>query len=276
MRKSLVVLVVVLLACTLAVVAGCGGSKTESQSDAQKILKQSQDKMSEVETVKVTGKMVIGTPGAEVKQETADLSMEAKMVTPDEIEGHMVITESTGAKTDVYMSQGYVYTNDPATGWYKQKADEAGTSSTMMSPQDLEELSKYAENVTMTETGDEYKLTFDVGSEYFEKAMAAQYGDESTQTIPGSKELEEMMKSLIKGIEMSVTYTIDKSTMLARSADIKMTMKDAPMMGDVSIAMDLNFSDYGAPVEVALPAEAQSAQEVTPGTAMPSIPGLGI
>jgi uncharacterized protein involved in high-affinity Fe2+ transport len=275
MRKGLIVLLVVLLACAVALAAGCG-EKKETKSDAQKILEQSQQKMSAVDSLKMTGSMVIKTPGAETKEETVDLSMEAKMVSPEDVEGHMVMKDSSGAQTDVYMSGGYVYTNDPASGWYKQKMDAAGgVSSGMMTPKDLEELNKYAENITMTETGNEYKLSFDIGPEYFEKALGAST-DQSTQTTPGSKELEEMMKSLIKGIQMSLTYTIDKSTMLAKSAKINMTMKDAPMMGDISIAMDMAFSDYNAPVQVALPEEAKSAKEVEPGTAMPTIPGLGI
>lgn len=275
MRKGLIVLLVVLLACAVALAAGCG-SKKETKSDAQKILEQSQEKMSAVDSLKMTGSMVVNTPGAETKQETAELSMDVKMISPEDVEGHMVVKGSDGEQTDVYVSGGYVYTKDPASGWYKQKADEFGSmSSGMMTPKDLEELNKYAENITMTESGNEYKLSFDIGPEYFEKALGATT-DQTTQTVPGSKEIEEMMKSLIKGIQMSLTYTIDKSTMLAGSAKLKVTMKDVPMMGDLSIAMDMTFSDYNAPVQVALPEEAKSAKEIEPGTAMPSIPGLGI
>ena len=88
------------------------------------------------------------------------------------------------------------------------------------------------------------------------------------------------MKDMFKGLKMGVVYKIDRNTMLADSASVTMSMKNAPIIGDMSIDMTVTFTDYNVPVTITLPPEAQNAPEVQPNASgvpsIPSIPGLGL
>jgi uncharacterized protein YdeI (BOF family) len=286
MKKAVIVSLAVLL-IGAAVAAGCGGKSTKTASSpAQKVLADSQAKMQEIQTVKLAGKAVVLTPQSEVKEESFDFTADMKLVSKDDVEMHMVAKDSTGKPTDVYMVGGYIYTNDPTTGWTKQKAESStsgSVSGSLMSPTGLTELSKYATNMKMvTDPSGKYVVSFDVGPKFFEQVInqAAQAGNTQTSTPStedqkAAEQLAQTMKDMMAGIQMGVVYKIDKSTLLADSSTIKMSLKGAPIVGDMSADMNVNFSDYNAPVTITLPPEAQNAREVQPGpSGIPSIPGL--
>jgi hypothetical protein len=278
--------------CTLAgllviavIAAGCGGkSKTaKPSSKAQDVLARNQKKMQDVKSLKMTGKATVLTPQSETKEESVTYQGEMAMVGNNEVEMHMVVTESSGEKSEVYVVGGYVYNFDPARGWTKQKVAAGSAEANLMTPTGISGLSKYAENMKLgASSGAKYVLTFGVGSRLFEQIFE-QATDSSSSTAPSSKaeqQLMESMKDMFKGLKMDVVYKIDKNTMLADSASVTMSMKGAPIIGDMSLDMTVTFTDYNVPVSITLPPEAQNAPEVEPSASgvpsIPSIPGLGL
>ena len=278
--------------CTLAgllviavIAAGCGGKSKTAQpsSKAQDVLARNQKKMQAVKSLKKTGKATVLTPQSETKEESVTYQGEMAMVGNNEVEMHMVVTESSGEKSEVYVVGGYVYNFDPARGWTKQKVAAGSAEANLMTPTGISGLSKYAENMKLgASSGAKYVLTFGVGSRLFEQIFE-QATDSSSSTAPSSKaeqQLMESMKDMFKGLKMDVVYKIDKNTMLADSASVTMSMKGAPIIGDMSLDMTVTFTDYNVPVSITLPPEAQNAPEVEPSASgvpsIPSIPGLGL
>ena len=286
MKKVVIVSLAVLMIGAI-IAAGCGSKATKSASSpAQQVLEKSQAKMQDVQTVKITGKANVLTPQSEVKKESYDFDASMKIISKDDVEMQMVAKDSAGKTTAVYMLGGYVYTNDPTTGWTKQKAQSSGNAtSSLLSPSGITELSKYATNMKLEPVqGGAYTVSFDVGSKYFQLLSdQATAGTDTGSTSPSgedqkaAQQLAQTMKDMMTGIQMGVVYKIDKNSMLAQSSTINMSMKGAPIVGDMTADMTANFSDYNAPVTVTLPPEAQNAREVQPGpSGIPSIPGLGL
>lgn len=286
MKKVVIVSLAVLMIGAI-IAAGCGSKATKSASSpAQQVLEKSQAKMQDVQTVKITGKANVLTPQSEVKKESYNFDASMKIISKDDVEMQMVAKDSAGKTTAVYMLGGYVYTNDPTTGWTKQKAQSSGNAtSSLLSPSGITELSKYATNMKLEPVrGGTYTVSFDVGSKYFQLLIdQATAGTDTGSTSPSgedqkaAQQLAQTMKDMMAGIQMGVVYKIDKNSMLAQSSTINMSMKGAPIVGDMTADMTANFSDYNAPVTVTLPPEAQNAREVQPGpSGIPSIPGLGL
>jgi len=287
MKKVVIVSLAVLMIGAI-IAAGCGSKATKSASSpAQQVLEKSQAKMQDVQTVKITGKANVLTPQSEVKKESYDFDASMKIISKDDVEMQMVAKDSAGKMTAVYMLGGYVYTNDPTTGWTKQKATSSSgnATSSLLSPSGITELSKYATNMKLEPVqGGTYTVSFDVGPKYFQQLIDQATAGTDTSPSSGSAEdqkaaeqLAQTMKDMMAGIQMGVVYKIDKNSMLAQSSTINMSMKGAPIVGDMTADMTANFSDYNAPVTVTLPPEAQNAREVQPGpSGIPSIPGLGL
>jgi hypothetical protein len=285
MKKAVIVLLAALLIGAV-VVAGCGGKSTKTASSpAQDVLQKSQTKMQDVKSVKLAGKASVLTPQSEVKEESYEFSAEMKILSKDDVEMKMVAKDSAGKATEAYMVGGYIYTNDPTTGWTKQKAESSSgsISSSMLSPTGVADLSKYAKDMKLEpEQGGKYVVAFDVGSKFFEDMLdqaststGTQSSTPSSEDKKAAQELAQTMKDMLGGLQMNVVYKIDKSTMLADSTTVKMSMKGAPIVGDVTVDMTATFADYNAPVTITLPPEAQNAREVQPGpSGIPSIPGL--
>jgi predicted small lipoprotein YifL len=285
MRKVILgSLVVLLIAAVLA--AGCGSKSSTANkpsSQVQKVISENQSKMQDVKTVKMAGKATVLTPQSETKQENVTYTAEMKLLSKQDVEMHMTATESNGKKSEMYIVGGYLYSNDPAKGWVKEKVQPGNQQTSMMTPSGVADLMKYASNMKMgTTSGSDYVITFDVGSKLFEQIFNQAVGS-TPSTAPESeaeKQLAQSMKDMLKGLQMGVVYKINKSTMLADSATITVAMKGTPVIGDMSVDMALTFTDYNVPVTITLPPEAQNAPEVQANPSgipnIPSIPGLGL
>jgi len=269
------------------VVAGCGSKSASNKpatSQAKQVLDSSQAKMQDVQTVKMTGTATVLTPQSETKSETIKLDGQVKILSKTDAEMHMSATASNGQVTDIYVIGGYEYTNDPVKGWTKQKVTPGQfAQSGAITPESISSLTKYAENMKLApDQNGMYVITFNVGPQFFEQALnqasSASTGDASADQA--AQQLSQTLKDMLKGIQMTAVYKVNKSTMLADSANIKMFMKGAPVLGDVTVTMNMTFTDYNAPVTITLPPEAAGAQEVQPSPSgvpnLPSIPGLGL
>ncbi len=287
--KKLVVAIIAALAIATLLAAGCGGSKSSSSptaGSAQQILKASQTKMQAVKSFKINGTYTVTTPAAEVKTEGATVTGEVQMVSANDVRAHVTATPDGGGKpSEIYVVDGYQYSYNPNKGWSKSKVSSATDlqSSGIVTPGSISELTKFAENMKLgpVQNG-KYVLKFDIGSKFFDEIFkrAAQGSQSSTPTGTAgqsTQQLAQAMKELLSGLTMSMTYKIDKTSGLADSASIKVSLKGSAL-GDATADINLTFSDYNAPVTITLPPEAQNAPFQDNGgiPSLPSIPGLGI
>lgn len=281
--KKLVLAIIATLLIAAVVVAGCGKKEASTPKGAQAILDKSQKASQEVKSLKASGSADILTPQSEVKESKMTFDMEGNIISETEVEAKITASEDNGKKTEAYIIDGYAYSFDTTTGWVKQKVDSAQElGSGMLTPGQITGLGKYAENLKeLPEEGDNYVLSFDVGSEFFEKTLtgAEQPGSEpASEDQQAAQDIVKLAREMLKGLKMSVVMKIDKSTYYPSETTINMSLKDAPIIGDMSVDMKMAFSDYNKPVTVALPAEAQNAKEIQGGLpgGLPSIPGLGL
>lgn len=284
--KKVVVVLIVALAIGAVVAAGCGSSKSgrtpTAGGKAQDILKANQAKMADVKSFKIDGTYTVTTPSAEVKTETATITGEVQMVGPNDVRAHVVATPSGGGKpSEIYVADGFQYQYDPNKGWSKSKVGSTSdlSSSGILTPSSIADLTKYAENMKLGPVKNgKYVLTFDIGAKFFDQVFkqAAQGAEGSTPTgtsAQSAQQLAEAMKELLSGLTMSMTYKIDKTSDLADSASIKVSLKGSAL-GDATADINLNFSDYNAPVTITVPPEALNAPEQQTTGGIPSLPNL--
>lgn len=288
--KKVVVALIAALAIAAVLATGCGSGKSTSTptagGKAQSILKANQVKMQGVKSFKINGTYTVTTPSAEVKTESATFTGEVQMVSANDARAHVTATPSGGGKpSEIYVADGFQYTYDPNKGWSKSKVGSASdlTSSGIITPSSISELTKYAENMKLgpVQNG-KYVLTFDIGSKFFDQVFkqAAQGSQSSAPTgtaAQSAQQLAQAMKELLSGLTMSMTYKIDQTSGLADGASIKVSLKGSAL-GDATADISMTFSDYNAPVTITLPPEAQNAPEKQTGPggipSLPNLPGL--
>jgi hypothetical protein len=160
-----------------------------------------------------------------------------------------------------------MYTYDLNSGWVKRKVTgEDALSTAVPTPDQLSEMSEYAENLRLLPEEDgKHVVAFDVSPDFFSK-----YSE-------GLTDPSGILKDYLKDIEVSVTYCIDESTMYADNVEVDLSMKGIPLFGDISGFISIAFSEFDQPVDITLPAEAMNApeKELLPGD-IPSMPGLGL
>lgn len=266
MRKFLVALLLALMVATL-LLAGCGQSESDkSAEEAKDILAKSQEKMDEVNSVKMTGSASVEMTEAE--QGSTEYDFEAvTQKTPDGQTELQMIAKGDGEDLQTYVLGGYAYTYDSNSGWVKRKITGAdGVSTPAPTPDQLSEMSRYAESLRlMPEEDGKYVVAFDVSPEFFD-----QYSE-------GLTESSGIMEDFLKDIKVSVIYKIDKSTMYADNVDVDISLEDTPLFGDITAYTSITFSEFNQPVTIVLPAEAQNApeKELLPGDFDIPIPGMG-
>ena len=265
MRKVLVALLLALMVTAL-IVAGCGKSESDkSAEEAKDILAQSQAKMENVSSLKMAGSSSVEMTEAE--QGEMDYDFEAvTLKTPDGQTEFQMIARGEGEELQTFIVGDYVYTYDPNSGWVKRKiTGEDGLSTVAPTPDQLAEMSSYAENLRLLPEEDgRYVVAFDVSSEFFD-----QYSE-------GLTDSSGLLKDLFKDLKINIIYRIDKSTMYADNVDMEVSIKGVPLFGDITAFTSIAFSEFDQPVTIVLPPEAQNApeEELLPGD-LPSIPGMG-
>jgi outer membrane lipoprotein-sorting protein len=280
MKKLALAVLVALLVATV-VVAGCGKKESKAPTGAQGILAKSQEAVKSIKSFKGNGSADLKTPQSESKEAKYTYNMQEKIITSDDLQVSFSATQQNGQQNLVYVMDGYMYSYSSAQGWEKQKVASAqqvlGTS--FVSPDQISKMSKYAQNLKkLPDEGNNYVLSFSVSSKFFENALSTSTGSSSSssQSKPDQSTMD-LIKGLLQSLSMKIKTNIDKTTYYPSSTNVAVSIKDAPLIGNMSVAMDMTFSDYNAPVTITLPPEAQAAKEVAPSaTGLPTIPGLGL
>lgn len=269
MKKSLIACLSLLVTLSLLIgAAGCGGG---SSANATEVLKTSSAKMKNVEKFKVEAEIKTSAD-MEGADQDIDMEMASDMSNPEELKAQIVVS-GMGVDTEVYLYGAYTYINIPGQGWVKAATSDMSDYE-QMTPSGISDMSEGAENIKMvSENGDYHEISFDIGKKYLQDILGGQDLDNQL-----GEEFSKMMEDMLKGLSMSMVVKIDKKTSYMTSAEIKMVFKDMPMVGDMSIVMDMDFSDFNGDIAVELPAEAQTAREVSPEELENQLPGstLGI
>jgi hypothetical protein len=256
-------------------VAGCGGGGTtggveSTKLSAQEILEESNLKMQEVTSLKANGfyKAAMGEAGSEAMD--FDFEMEIDMTNAESPEVHMVM-RGMGQDTEVYMSEGIAYASVPGQGWVKGPAGDTD-SFKQATPAEIAKFAEDAEDLKiLAEDGTHYELAFVISEQYLRNQMSSEFDMQDL-----GPEVEKMMNDMIKGMKMNAVFKIAKDTMFIEVAKIAMEIKDMPMLGSMTLDMELEFSDFNEPVAVALPAEAANAVESPDlSNTIPGFPGFG-
>lgn len=286
--KKLALCSLVLLLLAAVVFAGCGsnkddtsGSKSSGDLSAKQIIEESSKQMQTVKSVKAEGTYNMSTSGSSPSTESTtgttsgdmefNFEMEMNLSDPAKPEMKMVMT-GTGTDTIMYMTGGYAYTEVEGQGWVKAPVGDSGSVS-QASPAEIAKFADNAENLRIvSESGNKYVISFDISDEMIKEQM------ESEQDMSElSKEMQGIYEDMLKNMKMSAIFTIDKQTMYINKAIINMSVKDFPMVGDMTLDMTMKFKDFNEPVTVSLPAEAANAQETTESTSSTGglLPGFG-
>ncbi len=273
MKRIIIAFVAVLLVAA-AVAAGCG-KKSEAPSGAKAILDKSQSVADQIKSLKANGDAVVNTPQSEVKETKMTFEMEGNIISKTEVNARISATDQSGKKTDAYIVDGWAYSYSATTGWVKQKVEDAQEFA-LMTPNQINELSKYAEDAKqLPDEGNNYVISFNVGSKFFEQTLE---GAEKSDSSPADPQTLEMAKALFKSLNMSMVMKIDKTTYYPSETTVKMSADSVPILGKTDVALKMLFTGYNQPVDVTLPPEAQAARELPAGTSggLPTIPGLGL
>ena len=278
--KKLGLAVIVALLIAAVVVAGCGKKESKAPTGAQAVLSKSQQASKNIKSFKAGGTADLQTPQSEVKANKITYDSQTKVITTSDVETALKATDDKGKTTQVYIVGGYMYSFDTAQGWTKQKVENAEqlTGSNLFSPNQISEMGKYAKNLKqLPDEGNNYVISFDVGTKFFENALAGAGQSSSPSNAQASKDAMDLIKGMLGGLSMNVVMKVDKTTYYPSSAKINVGLKGAPMIGDLTALTDMAFTGYNEPVTITLPPEAQSAKEVAPSaTGLPNIPGLGL
>ena len=264
MRKVLLVVTAALLAVTL-IVAGCGKTNP-TKGSAQKLLEDSNKAMQSLKSYKAVGNINMSSNVADQGAMNFSFEMQIQQKGPKDFEGRMMV-RSTGKNIEVYIANGYVYTNDPEKGWIKQPLASVTDFSTLASPADISKLGDAATNARiLTEDSQYYKITFDLNADYLKQLMGLQKSNKNL-----SSEEKKIADEMIKGMQMGAIFKLEKSTMYVKSMVMNFNIQNVPSVGTVKMEEKIDLSEFNKPVEVNLPAEAKDAQEVTgSGTLTPS------
>lgn len=264
MRKIMLALVAALLAATL-IVAGCGKT-TIKTNDATKILKDSNKAMQSVKSYKAVGSINMSGKAPDVRKMDFTFEMQIQQKGPKDFEGRMML-HLLGQDMEVYMSNGYAYMNDPEKGWVKQPLADFTDFSKLASPADMSKLGENAQNTRiLAEDSQYYRIAFDLKTDYIQELMGMKKGAKSL-----SAEEKKMANAMVKGMQMGVTFQVEKSTHYVISMTMNFNIPNMPTVGALKMEEKIDMSDFNKPVEVNLPAEAKNAPEVTGnGTSTPT------
>jgi predicted small lipoprotein YifL len=256
MRKVLLVVTAALLAVTI-VAAGCG-KKNPTEGNAQKLIKDSNKAMQSLKSYKAVGSINISSSVVSQGATSVSFEMQIQQNGPKDFQGHMMIS-ALGKNMEVYIANGYVYTNDPEKGWVKQPLSSVSDFSTLASPADISKLGDAATNARiLTEDSQYYKIAFDLNADYLKQLMGSQASNKNL-----SSEEKKIADEMLKGMQMGAIFKLEKSTMYINSMVMNFNIQNVPSAGKLKMEEKIDLSEFNKPVEVNLPAEAQNAQEVT-------------
>lgn len=258
------------------VLCGCGKKGEPKLSLAEKTIKDSTQKMVDINSLKTTAAGKVLRPKSEIKEES--FTYEVITARNGGVTDVQMSGKSDGREMKAYLQGGWLYEYDSNRGWTKQRVDDASGANIaqFISPETVMKMTEYAKDTKfLPEENGNYVVSFDVTSRFFEKMIS----DLESRVPPSSsgqaKTTIELLKSYLKEMKFSMVLKIEKSSMLWKEARVKASIDIGGVFGNVSTETTALFSDYNQPFTVTVPPDAQNANEVQPaGIELPPIPGI--
>lgn len=273
MRKILYITAAVIVLSAL-LLPGCGAKKeVKTNSRASEIIEKASLNMQQLKTLKAKVFYSMKSAKQGAQDMTYSFDIESDKTDPSNPSTKMVM-RGGGQTADMFITGGYAYMAVPGKGWYKSPVKQESLQE-QASPEDISKYTKGAENIRLTrEDRLSYTISFKIGKKFLEDQIKSQMGERTEAT----KEYQQYMEQILKGLDMSCIFRISKKDLLIEKANINMKMKNMPVIGDVDLTMIIEFSDLNKPLAIKLPQEAEKAQETQelPGqVGIPGFPGLG-
>lgn len=171
--------------------------------------------------------------------------------------------ESMGQQFDMYIKDNMIYMYEPASDmWMKMDGEsEIGASlgtDQVAQPLDeqVQQVKDLAESIKVSETDTEYVLDVVVAEDKMMSFMEEQMG-------AAGESLESMGNFTFD--KFNYTISIDKETNYPKNIKLDMVMKmeEAGEEATVNALMDMNYENYNATDSIEIPAEAESAVDIS-------------
>jgi Family of unknown function (DUF6612) len=259
MIKKIACIAFLILAISIPLTAGCGGSDASenASSDPLSLLKQAGDAVSAASSYRIDGsmKMDSGASGSNPISIALDITGEVQQ-SGGTVSRHVVM--SAGDKKQEYYIIGpdvYIYSSN--NGWTHSSLQNYETQNAGMGMIDIQQLGLMAEMAqdakVIEDDGNTITISFHLNEDFF-KASLPTTGEGFSQ-----EELD-TMQQILSGTEADVQIRLFKDSMLVDKTQIDSTLS-IPPYDDIHTSMVFNTLDYDKSVDITLPAEAKNAAE---------------
>ncbi len=239
-----------------AVLAGCGSSK------AQTVINQARDSITQAQTFRFKGtkELAASTTGqSDETSQTFALAGDSQTV-GDVTNQHLVLDTGQGIAAEYYIMGDKAYINLGTSTWYYDdtggQIDQPGNTEGF-SKKDIDEMLKAAEGAKITsEEGSVTTVTLNVGQAYM-NIIGQQLKDAAAKGGMSEDDLNSSLE-LLKNMKINLTLVYDSSANQIQHIERNMDISTGSAV--VSIRDKLDFYDYGAAIQITLPAAAQNAE----------------
>ncbi len=247
MKKFLAVVLCVALMSGIVgvVVAGCGTSR------AQTVIDDARNALSQAQTFRFRGLRTLNGTEYPVAGEAQQVG--------DALYQHIVMEVEQGQIAEYYMMGDRIYINLAGNWYFDDSAgqlDQPGNSQGL-SKRDLDEMLKAAKDAKITaEDGATTTVSLTVGKGYTD-IISRQLKDAQAQGLMTEENLNASLNYLKNmSISMALSYNADAGQVQHVERNVEIKTSDISW----STGENLDFIDYGADVQINLPAEAANAQ----------------
>jgi len=261
-----------LLAAAL-IPAGCG-SRGTTREEALKALRSAYLAMAETPGYRF--RYTVGYEFPDMDEQTraaiahapTPLSMEGEVQQGEGGYRQHAWTSGKGQKMDAFVMEGCAYRHTEATGWLRYDPSEFSLDPSALydfSRRDFEGTLGFVGEVRVVEDGPgRLVVYFDAGSDYLLTALEK---SRARYEARGALAAYDMLYGLLRNSSTGITNYIYKENGYLERQEVTMRLPDSPNLTDPSTGKPLTvelkivneFYDYGADVDIRLPAEAVSA-----------------
>lgn len=267
MKRTVLIIALLLLVSALW---GCGGGesagtqKADLEGEVLPLLEDSIRAMVEIKGYRMRGYMEMGA-GGEDATGSGTLRMDIQSEV-ENVEGrtnqHMRM-DMGGMVTEAYIFGDYFYQQVPGRGWVKTSVaryQAQNLATGVISEEQLRLILDSVEEAAIRDgEGGEMEVTLVLGEDFLLRSLE-RFGAEMEEGSQGQmEEWISAMKEAAGGFGATLRLALGKDDHYIRKMEMSIEMKDVPQLGSYRSRMYMEIYDYGAEIDVELPAEAEKA-----------------
>ncbi|MGQ9476354.1 MAG: DUF6612 family protein [Actinomycetota bacterium] len=267
MKRTVMIITLLLLVFALW---GCGrGESTETrkadlEGEVLPLLEDSIRAMVEMKGYRMRGYMEMGVGG-----ENATGSGNLRMDTQSEVENvegrtnqHMRM-DMGGMVTEAYIYGDYFYEQVPGRGWVKTSVaryQAQNLATGVIGEEQLRLILETVEEAAIRDgEDDEMEVTLVLGEDFLLRSLERFRAEMEEESQGQMEEWISAMKEAAGGFGATLRLVLGKDDHYIREMEMSIEMKDVPQLGSYRSRMYMEIYDYGAEIEIKLPAEAEKA-----------------